>query len=173
MAISDLNPNIAEERARPRKHGTKPEPPAQGRPAAPRALYALEVPLQGARPIRCTIRAASLSDAKDRAMDRYPNAIPDRIRELTKAEARSLLAPVAAVAAAMIIALPASAAPGGRNHVDTFQDGRGASCERGRASHCFPVYISPNPARVPGPPLLAGLLAFYATARRIRSRIRS
>jgi hypothetical protein len=68
---------------------------------------------------------------------------------------------------------------GGYSPVDTFSDGRGASCERGNASFCPPAgtptlspgAARPNVAQVPGPPLLAGLLAFYARARSIRSRI--
>lgn len=86
MPISDLNPNIAEERARPRK-----DAPVLG-PAfrSIQPLWALEVPLAGSRPVRCTIRAASLRDAIDIAATRYPTARVDGIRELGDAEARHL-----------------------------------------------------------------------------------
>lgn len=87
MPISDLNPNIAEERSRPRKN--RPLVPVQtARPVG--QWFALDVPLTGARPIRCTIRAASLEDAIDLAASRYPTARIDAIRELTPAEARHL-----------------------------------------------------------------------------------
>lgn len=87
MPISDLNPNIAQERARPRRNRT-PVLGSQFRPVG--ALFALEIPLSGARPIRCTMRAASLEDAIDLAASRYPTARIDAIRELTPAEARHL-----------------------------------------------------------------------------------
>ena len=86
MPISDLNPNIAEERARPRR-----DAPVLG-PAfrSLGSLWALEVPLTAGRPIRCTIRAASLQDAIDIAASRYAMARVDGIRELSEAEARGL-----------------------------------------------------------------------------------
>lgn len=86
MPISDLNPNIAEERQRPRRSS----PPLQPRPRPTGTLWPLEVPLTAGRPIRCTIRAASLADAIDIAASRYVMARVDRIRELTAAEARGL-----------------------------------------------------------------------------------
>lgn len=87
MPISDLNPNIAHERARPRKN----RPPVlQPPPSRTGTLFALEVPLAGSRPVRCTIRAASLRDAIDIAATRYPTARVDGIRELNDAEARHL-----------------------------------------------------------------------------------
>ncbi|MEB3165372.1 MAG: hypothetical protein VKO65_01745 [Cyanobacteriota bacterium] len=86
MPISDLNPNIAEERARARK-----DAPVMG-PAfrAIQPLWALLVPFTAGRPIRCTIRAASLEDAIDVAASRYPTARVDGIRELSEVEARGL-----------------------------------------------------------------------------------
>ena len=80
MAISDLNPNIAEERARPRKNKPKVKPKAAAKEPT---LFALEVPLVGLRPVRCTLRAVSLQAAIKRAVALHPNAIPDGIRELT------------------------------------------------------------------------------------------
>jgi hypothetical protein len=67
-----------------------------------------------------------------------------------------------------LLLLPVMANPSG---VDMFSDGRGAACERGRPSFCRPGDSAQSIPKVPGPPLLAGLLAFYSRARSLRARI--
>lgn len=72
----------------------------------------------------------------------------------------------------LLLLLPATAAIWGRsNPVDTYGDGRGASCERGNASFCRPSDPKRPLAPVPGPLPVLGLWAFYARARSLRSRI--
>lgn len=54
-------------------------------------LWALEVPFPGRRPMRCTIRAKSQRQALQFAAARHPAADPERIRVLSKDEARELI----------------------------------------------------------------------------------
>lgn len=54
-----------------------------------------------------------------------------------------------------------------KSHADDYNNGRGASCERGHASFC-----DPNPlTSVPGPIPIGGAAAAFISARKIRSRI--